>query len=98
MATKKAIDQHLAIALQEIGAIKPRFIKDVNAWVFSHEKYPDVEYGGDSKEDVIENYPKYLREFIKHHLNHNLAPRIERNTKGHGEKQTKVFFHPMGGF
>lgn len=87
MATKKEIDEHLSIALKEIGKINPWFERDVNAWVFSHKKYPEVEYGGGSEEDVIENYPKYLREFIRQRLNANLAPRVEKNTKGRGGKR-----------
>jgi len=87
MATKKEIDEHLAIALEEIGKIKPWFEKDVNAWVFSHKNYPDVEYGGESATDVIKNYPRYLREFIKERLNDNLAPRVEKKTKGRGGKR-----------
>lgn len=87
MATKKEIEEHLAIALEEIGKIKPWFERGVNSWVFCHPKYPEVEYGGESKKDVIENYPKYLREFIKHRLNDNLAPRVEKKTKGRGGKR-----------
>jgi hypothetical protein len=87
MATKKEIDEHLQIALEEIGNIAPWFEKDVDAWVFSHKKYPDVEYGGESASDVIENYPKYLREFLKHRLNDNLTSRAEKKTKGRGGKR-----------
>ncbi len=87
MATKKEIEEHLEIALKEVGKIKPWFEKDVDAWVFSHKNYPDVEYGGESPQEVVENYPKYLREFIKHRLNDNLAPRIEKKTKGRGGKR-----------
>ena len=35
MATKKEIDQHLKIALEEVGEIRPWFDKEVNAWVFA---------------------------------------------------------------
>ncbi len=87
MATKKEIEEHLKVALEEVGEIQPWFEKDVNAWVFSHKKYPDVEYGGESAKEVVENYPKYLREFIKHRLNNNLSPRIEKNVKGRGGKR-----------
>lgn len=83
MATAKEIKEHLAIALKEIGKIKPWFDSDVDEWVFNHSNYP-VEYGGDSPEEVIENYPKYLREFIKQRLNDNLNPLTEKKTKGHG--------------
>ena len=55
MATAKEIKEQLAIALQEIGEIKPWFDPDVNEWIFSHPKYP-VEYGGESSKEVIENY------------------------------------------
>ena len=83
MATKKEINEHLKTALKEIGEIKPWFDKDVDCWVFSHEAYP-VEYGGDSAEEVIKNYPKYLMEFIKHRLDGRLSPVNEKETKGKG--------------
>lgn len=86
MATKKEIESHLKIALKEIGEIKPWFDKEVDAWVFEHKAYP-VGYGGESKEEVIKNYPKYLREFIKQRLNNNLAPSVEKRTKGRGGKR-----------
>ena len=86
MATKKEIEQHLKIALDEIGEIKPWFDKEVDAWVFEHKAYP-VEYGGESKEEVIQNYPKYLREFIRQRLNDNLAASVEKKTKGRGGKR-----------
>lgn len=83
MATKKEIDHHLKIALKEIGKITPWFDKDVDCWVFSDENYP-VEYGGDSPEEVVNNYPKYLMEFIKHRLDGSLSPVNEKETKGKG--------------
>lgn len=86
MATKREIQEHLEIALKEIGKIKPRFNKSVDAWVFSHPKYP-VRYAGDSSEEVIENSPLYLEEFIKERLKDNLAPSVEKRTKGRGGKR-----------
>jgi hypothetical protein len=83
MATTKEIKEQLEIALKEIGKIKPWFDPDVDEWVFSHSIYP-VEYGGDSPEEVVENYPKYLREFINQRLKGNLNPLTEKKTKGHG--------------
>lgn len=83
MASKKEIEKHLKIALAEVGEIKPWFDKDVDAWVFSHSRYP-VEYAGHSRKDVLKGYPLYLREFIRQRLNHNLAPHVEKKTKGHG--------------
>lgn len=83
MATSKEIKEHLEIAINEIGVIKPWFDEDVNEWIFSHSNYP-VEYGGESPEEVIKNYPKYLREFVKHRLNDKLNPLTEKKTKGHG--------------
>jgi hypothetical protein len=87
MASKKEIEEHLKIALAEVGKIKPWFDKDVDAWVFSHRSYP-VEYAGDSSEDVLKGYPLYLREFIRQRLNDNLAPHVEKKTKGRGGKRT----------
>jgi hypothetical protein len=86
MASKKEIEEHLKIALAEVGKVKPWFDKDVNAWVFSHQAYP-VEYARDTREDVIKCYPLYLREFIKQRLNQNLARHVEKKTKGHGGKR-----------
>jgi hypothetical protein len=86
MATKKEIDEHLKIALEEIGKIKPWFDKDVNAYVFEHPSYP-VEYAGKSKREVIKGYPEYLREFIRHRLNDRLHPLMEKETKGRGGKR-----------
>lgn len=87
MASKKEIELHLDSALEEIGAIKPWFDKDFNTWVFYHDLYP-VEYSGDTKEEVIQNYPLYLKEFIQHRLNDDLSPFMENKTKGHGGKRS----------
>lgn len=86
MAIAKEIKEHLEIALKEIGEIKPWFDSDVNEWIFNHPNYP-VEYGGKSAKEVLKNYPKYLREFIKHRLDHKLNPLTEKKTKGHGGKR-----------
>ena len=53
MATKKEIESHLQMALEEIGKIKPWFDKDVNAYVFQHPSYP-VEYAGETEGEVVE--------------------------------------------
>ena len=87
MATAKEIKEHLEIALKEIGKIKPWFDENFDSWIFSHPSYPDVEYAGDSKADVIKNYPKYLKDFIEERLNSNLAPHIEKSVKGKGGKR-----------
>ena len=86
MATKKELDQHLKIALKEIGEIKPWFDKEIDAYVFEHPSYP-VEYAGESEAEVIKKYPKYLREFIRHRLNDRLHPLMEKETKGRGGKR-----------
>jgi hypothetical protein len=54
----------------------------MDEWIFNHPDYP-VEYGGKTSKEVVENYPKYLREFIKHRLNGNLNPLTEKK-KGKG--------------
>ncbi len=80
---KKEIEEHLKIALKEIGEIKPWFDKNFQTWIFYHDLYP-VEYSGDSKEEVISNYPLYLKEFIKHRLQEKLAPIMKKKTNGRG--------------
>lgn len=59
------------------------FDKEVNAWVFEHSFYP-VEYAGESPEEVIENYPKYLEVFIEHRLQNRIGEINEKKTKGKG--------------
>lgn len=88
MATKKEkeIEVHLKTALKEIGKIEPWFDEDFNAWIFSHDLYP-VEYAGDTKGEVIKNYPLYLRDFIQHRIEEKLSPLMEKKTKGHGGKR-----------
>lgn len=85
MVPMKEFQAHLEIALKEIGEIKPKFDKSVQAWVFSHPKYP-ARYAGETPEEVIENYPLYLREFIAERLKGNLAPSVEKRTQGRGGK------------
>ncbi|MBI5345718.1 MAG: hypothetical protein HZB76_01035 [Chlamydiae bacterium] len=87
MASAKEIKKHLKIALKEIGEIKPFFNKVYKSWIFSHPSYPDVEYAGESKDEVIKNYPLYLKDFIEEMLNNNLAPHIEKAVKGRGGKR-----------
>ena len=36
---------------------------------------------------MIQNYPLYLKEFIKHRLQDRLSPLMEKKTKGHGGKR-----------
>lgn len=89
MATKKEIKEHIDIALKEIGKIVPRFVKSVDAWIFSHPKYP-VRYAGESPEEVVKNYPLYLKEFISERLEDNLSPSVEKRTRGKGGKRGKA--------
>lgn len=86
MATTKEIKEHLEIALNEIGEISPWYDRRFKNWIFSHSSYP-VEYAGNSKEEVIKNYPLYLRDFIEERLNNNLNPITEKETKGKGGKR-----------
>ncbi len=81
--TKKEVNTHLAIALKEIGKIVPKYSKRFKCWYFEHPLYP-VNYAGASKEEVIKNYPKYLRVFIEERLKDNLNPIVEKRTKGRG--------------
>lgn len=98
MATlkEKKIKKELNLALKEIGPIKPWFDKEVNAWMFQHPLYP-VEYGGESPEEVVENYPKYLEVFIEHRLENRLADFVEKETKGRGG-QRQGAGRPLGTF
>ena len=86
MAAKKEIKEHLKIALEEVGLIEPWFDKDYKTWVFSHPAYP-VEYSGDTREEVVKNYPLYLYDFIEERLNDNLSPYTEKKTTGRGGKR-----------
>ncbi len=81
MASKKEINEHLKKALIEVGEIKPCFAKEFDAWIFKHRAYPDVAYAGDSPEEVIRNYPLYLREFIKQRLDNNISEIAEKEVR-----------------
>lgn len=94
MATKKEIKEHLKIALKEVGPIEPWFEKIYKTWVFSHPAYP-VEYSGETREEVIKNYPLYLQDFIEERLKDNLSPLTEKKTSGRGGKR-KGSGRPVG--
>jgi len=86
MATAKEVEKELAIALKEVGPIKPWLDKETNSWVFSHKLYP-VECDGETPEDVVERYPLYLKEFLKHRLEGRLAVHVEAKTHGKGGRR-----------
>ncbi len=81
------INEHFKIALAEVGTIKPWFDPECQALIFEHELYP-VEYGGDTKEEVIERYPLYLRGFIEERLKGNLSDFTEARTRGRAGKRS----------
>lgn len=83
MATKSEIKKEVKIALSEIGTIAPWFDKDFNAWIYSNPLYP-VECEGNSAEEVIKKYPKYLEVFIEHRMREKLDVLNEKKTKGKG--------------
>lgn len=87
MASKKEIDEHFKVALEEIGKITPWFDKEVNAWVFEHKNYPAIVYAADTPKEVIQKYPLAIRVFIKERLEGNLNPITEKETKGRGGKR-----------
>lgn len=82
----RLVDEHLKIAMEEIGPIKPWFDPEVDAWVFEHKLYPES-YGGKTKEEVIRRYPLYIRQFIEARLNGTLSPFVEQRTFGRGGKR-----------
>jgi hypothetical protein len=88
MATEKEINKELKVALSEVGTIKPWFDKKMRAWIFEHRAYP-VGYSGNSPEEVIENYPLHLKEFIKERLKNNLDPIIEKAIQGRGGRRSR---------
>lgn len=86
---EKEIQAQIAIALAEIGEILPWYNPEVKAWIFEHPLYP-VSYSGKTSAEVIKSYPLYIREFIVQRLQNNLAPFVEKQTKGHGGKRTNA--------
>lgn len=83
MATKSEIKKELKVALSEIGEITPWFDKNFNAWIFSNSLYP-VECEGQSAEEVIKKYPKYMEVFIEHRMKGKIDQINEKKTKGKG--------------
>ena len=88
MASKQEIEKELKTALKEIGLITPWFDKAVNEWIFSSPLYPSVEYGGETKAEVIKNYELYLKDFIIERLKSNIEPQVEKATRGRGGYRT----------
>ncbi len=82
MATKD-LKKEVELALAEVGKITPWFDKKFNAWIFSSELYP-IECEGNSAEEVIKKYPKYLEVFIEHRMLGKLDDLNEKKTKGKG--------------
>lgn len=83
MATKSKIKKEVKIALSEIGTIRPWFDKDFNVWIYSNPLYP-IECEGNTPEEVIQKYPKYLEVFIEHRMKEKLDAVNEEKTKGKG--------------
>lgn len=86
MATKKEVKKQVKQVLDEVGEIKPLYDKKLKDWFFSHPSYP-IECGGSSPEEVIENYPKYVEEFVRHRLEDRLDEHVEKRTLGRGGKR-----------
>jgi hypothetical protein len=80
------VDEQVQIALMEVGAIEPWFDEEVQEWIFARKKYPES-CSGATRQEVIENYPLYLRQFIEQRLKGNLAPWIEKKTAGRGGRR-----------
>lgn len=80
------VQQHLRLALAEIGPIDPWFDEEVHAWIFEHPLYPES-CSGRTREEVLRRYPAYLRQFIEQRLSGNLAPWIEQKTVGRGGRR-----------
>lgn len=81
--TKKEIEAHLKLALEEIGEVVPQYNRVYKCWTFEHSLYP-VSYSGNTPEEVIKNFPLYLKQFIKERLQNNLNALTEKQTKGRG--------------
>ena len=84
---KHDLKKELEKALADIGPICPWRDKEVGAWVFEHADYP-VRYAGNTAAEVKKGYPLYLQEFIEERLSGNLAPHVEKATKGWGGQRT----------
>lgn len=83
MATKSEIKNEVKVALSEIGTVTPWFDKDFNVWIYSNPLYP-VECEGQSANEVLKKYPKYLEVFIEHRMIGKIDAINENKTKGRG--------------
>lgn len=83
---RRLVDQHLKIAMEEIGPIRPWFDTDCQEWIFEHPYYPES-YGGDTPEEVIERYPLYIRTLIEHRLIGKIDPVVDAEMKGRGGRR-----------
>jgi hypothetical protein len=82
-----AIKHELALALQEVGTIRPWFSDVDGFWVFSHTAYPTVDYMGDTPEDTITGYTRILEAFLCERLNGTVAGFVDQLTVGRGGKR-----------
>jgi hypothetical protein len=77
------VSEELKVALSEIGKVEPWFDDNVQEWVFEHPLYPES-CSGSTENEVIKLYPLYLRQFIEQRMKNNLAPSVEKKTRGRG--------------
>ena len=80
------IQQHVELALAEIGEITPVYNPEVEAWLFQHPAY-DLEAEGETSDDCMATYKRWLHTFIKERLKNNLAPNVEAKSSGRGGKR-----------
>jgi len=59
-------------AIHEVGHVQPWYDPEVKEWVFEHPAFP-VQCAGNTRAEVIRDYPLYLREYIIQLANDNLA-------------------------
>ena len=76
--------QHLDIALQEIGEVLPLWSEESQMYVFEHEAYPAVMHADPDREKAAEGYLRALQGFIQERLEGNIAPFMDRITSGRG--------------
>jgi hypothetical protein len=71
-------------ALAEVGPIEPWLDTNTGTWVFESPRFPDMEIEGDSREEVIALYPRFLAEHLRDLDAGKVAARIAAITPGWG--------------
>ncbi len=81
------IKEEMAIAIAEIGNIKPWFSKEDQMFVFESPVYSRVMGAGNTVKEAVESYSRALYSFIEYRIKGKICKVVESDTIGTAGKQ-----------